>query len=161
MKQLYFFYQIVCLDAKVTDSYIGTTRDLKRRCIKHKSVCHKENSPGYKFKLYKFIRKNGGWSNWVMFPLDVLETDDYVAVRQKETELMKLHKSTLNTINSYRSFEDKKVYDKEFYLLNKIKINQRWSENFSCKCGGKYTRNHKLSHLRTAKHKAFLCKLSS
>ena len=106
-------YKIYCLDEKVKDFYIGYTTNITNRMNVHKNVSLRPIHKSYNQKTYRIIRKNGGWSNWVMFPLDVLETDDYVAVRQKETELMKLHKSTLNTINSYRSFEDKKVYDKE------------------------------------------------
>ena len=108
MKKLYFFYQIVCLDPKVTDSYIGSTSNFKKRLVSHKSVCHKKNSPSYNLKLYQFIRSNGGWTNWLMFPIDVLETDCYVEVRQKETELMKSYESILNIRNAYISSEDKK-----------------------------------------------------
>ena len=151
MKKLYYFYQIVCIDAKITDSYIGSTRYFKTRLIKHKSSCNNIKSRGYNFKLYQFIRSNGGWTNWLMFPIDVLETDCYVAVRKKEKELMKLHESTLNMINAYF---DKKDY----YETNKEKIKQRDGQKLNCECGGNYTHGNKAIHMRTIKHKSFLNK---
>ena len=165
MKKLYFFYKIICLNPKVTESYIGSTINFRARWTKHKSVCYKENCPAYKFKLYKFIRKNGGWSNWIMFPFDVLETDDYVAVRKKEKELIIINNSQLNTYNAYfdkkeyydANKEKKRKYDKEYCLKNKNKIKLKQSKKTNCDCGGKFTYAKKSRHLKSGKHQKYLC----
>tara|TARA_B110000967_G_scaffold185790_1_gene206374 strand:- start:39 stop:386 length:348 start_codon:yes stop_codon:yes gene_type:complete len=34
------------------------------RSIKHKHTCNNSNSRKYNYKLYQFIRANGGWANW-------------------------------------------------------------------------------------------------
>lgn len=57
-------YRIECLDKNIKEFYIGSTKDIHKRNILHKSSCHNSNSRKYNYKVYKFIRENGGWENW-------------------------------------------------------------------------------------------------
>ena len=61
---IYTFYKIVCNDIKVTQIYVGSTKDLKDRKRIHKYRCNTPDDEGYNTKVYKFIRNNGGWNNW-------------------------------------------------------------------------------------------------
>ena len=115
--KLYYFYKIACLDAKVLDCYIGSTNNFKNRAKKHKSACNNKNDKEYNIKKYQFIRDNGGWNNWIMYPIDILESDDPIAVRKKETELIKLHNANLNSRNAYTDI-------KEYSEVNKTKIKE-------------------------------------
>ena len=45
-------------------------------------------------------------------------------------------------------------YHKQYKQANKEKINKK----FDCECGGKYTANGKIQHLRTKKHQKYLNK---
>ncbi len=174
--KLYYIYKITCLDAKVLDCYIGSTDNFKRRFLKHKSDCNNENSNSYNFKIYKIIRDNGGSNNFIMYPIDILESDDPIAVRKKETELIKLHNANLNSRNAYTDIKEyckeyreaNKTKIKEYYEVNKTKIKEtnkiyreanrtKLLEKFNCECGGKYTNVNKTTHFKTKQHKAFLC----
>tara|TARA_R110000803_G_scaffold16717_1_gene45873 strand:- start:43 stop:468 length:426 start_codon:yes stop_codon:yes gene_type:complete len=57
-------YRIECLDKNIKEFYIGSTKDLHKRRIKHKHRCNNSNSSKYNYKVYQFIRENGGWENW-------------------------------------------------------------------------------------------------
>ena len=48
--------------------------------------------------------------------------------------------------------EEKRIYDEEYRENNKEKIKEKMNKKFQCKCGGKYTRAHKLKHERTQIH---------
>ena len=57
-------YRIECLDKNIKEFYIGSTKNLHKRSGLHKSTCYNINRPGYNYKVYQFIRENGGWDNW-------------------------------------------------------------------------------------------------
>ena len=152
--KLYYFYKIACLDINVTDCYIGSTTNFKQRYMTHKSACDNQNSIEYNYKKYQFIRSKGGFQNWFMYPIDVLESDDKIAIRKKETELMQLNNSTLNSINAYTDIKEyKKEHNKYYYTKNKDKINHK----INCDCGGTYKKSNIQQHSKTAKHQTFLC----
>ena len=45
-----------------------------------------------------------------------------------------------------------RLYSKNYYRLNRDKILKKSKIKFDCKCGGRYTKNHKSMHLKTKKH---------
>jgi hypothetical protein len=156
--QLYYFYKIACLDVNITDCYIGSTCGFKKRYINHKTCCNNEKNNRYNLKIYQFIRSKGGWENWIMYPIDTLESDDKIAIRKRETNLMELHNSTLNSYNAYTDkHEYDKNYSKDYYINNKDYIRELKNQKFNCECGGKYTNANNHQHLRTVKHQTFLC----
>ena len=55
MKQ-YIIYKIVCNDLNITDCYVGSSINFKRRKGEHKSSCNNPNSKIYNLNVYKFIR---------------------------------------------------------------------------------------------------------
>jgi predicted GIY-YIG superfamily endonuclease len=56
-------YKIVCNDLDVPFLYVGFTTDFTKRKNRHKTSCNNSNSEAYNFKIYSFIRSNGGWDN--------------------------------------------------------------------------------------------------
>ena len=67
----YIFYKITCLDASKNLLYIGSTTNFYNRQNQH--INHINNwvsKKTYNLKLYKTIRDNGGWKNFIM---EVLE----------------------------------------------------------------------------------------
>ena len=101
-------YKIVCKDENVKEFYIGSTYNLTARIGNHKSNSKKSN-----FKLYKYIRDNGGWLN---FNLIILETFECEAKNRdkeaKEEEYIRNFNPTLNTNHPKRT-------KKEYYNDNK------------------------------------------
>ena len=46
------------------DCYVGSTEDLEERKKGHKSDCKNPNSPRYNLKVYRYMRRHGGFANW-------------------------------------------------------------------------------------------------
>lgn len=58
-------YQIRCKDESIKEKYIGHTTDFQYRIKDHYKRC--EGGKGKRnFKVYDFIRNNGGWDNWII-----------------------------------------------------------------------------------------------
>jgi hypothetical protein len=105
-------YKIACED--VPDYlYIGCTVNFRQRKCAHKSTCAKETLTGHNRKLYKTICDHGGWENWNMSPIETYECETKIEEHMRETELMSIHTSDLNSVVSYRSEEEKKERNKE------------------------------------------------
>ena len=45
--------------------FVGATTNEKSRQNSHKKDCNNENGKAYNYYMYKFIRENGGWDNWM------------------------------------------------------------------------------------------------
>ena len=81
----------------------------------HKSKCNNENSKGHNVNLYKIIRENGGWDNWIIKPIEKFFSDDIMKVKIRETELIEVYNCDLNMYKAYTSDEEKKEYQKKYY----------------------------------------------
>ena len=139
------------------DFYIGSCKDMRRRKNEHKSHCYNENCKEYNYKLYQFIRANGGWDNFVMEEIENCNTERLYQVEQEYID--KLNPS-LNSQRAYCSKEqrkeDMKGYKKEFRIKYKDKINKKQKEKITCECGSIYTRTHKARHFKSIKHKSHI-----
>ena len=128
----YLIYKIVCKDASVTEMYIGSSKDIKKRTRQHKSDCHNELRPNYNCKIYQIIRANGGWANWDLIVLEELpNVTKEQAIMREEYWRIELQ-ATLNTYRSHRTLEQQKDYHKLRYEINKIQIREqhkRYYEN--------------------------------
>ena len=56
-------YKLVCNDVDVTELYVGSTTNFRNRKNEHNNKCHNTNSVKYNYKIYQFIRANGGFLN--------------------------------------------------------------------------------------------------
>jgi len=86
----YTYYKVKHLTDDAKECFVGSAKDIKRRIYEHKhAVGH--------LKLYKYVRKNGGWDNW---KFDILETKLCETPYQRytrESKLIKDNKATLHT----------------------------------------------------------------
>tara|TARA_R110000744_G_scaffold224488_1_gene343059 strand:- start:2289 stop:2702 length:414 start_codon:yes stop_codon:yes gene_type:complete len=108
-------YRLQCKDKEIKELYIGSTKNYRKRKSKHK--CSTELN----FKVYKFIRENGGWENWEM----IVEVKTPNHTKEELLELEQIYKDLLNpTLNSYnvkgRNIEQQKKYQK---IRDNIKAN--------------------------------------
>jgi len=114
-------YQICCLDTSITDIYIGQTTDFINRKYGHKTACNNPNDPHYNYRLYQFIRNNGGWDNWKMVQIEEFPCKNKREVESRETYLMKELKSSLNTNQSFTTKEQWNEYHKKYNQTDKVK----------------------------------------
>ena len=113
---MYTIYNLYKKDSN--DCYIGKTRDVPKRMVLHKF--YSKTSP---YKLYEFMRANGGYEN---FDYEILETDipqdQGVA---KERYYYDLYQPNLNNNVPGRTQEQSKL---QYRTRNRLQILKR-SEN--------------------------------
>lgn len=69
-----YIYKLIKKGAVNDDMvYIGSTNDVKWRMYNHKCRCTNPESPKYNYKVYKYIRENGGFDEWEMIVIDEIE----------------------------------------------------------------------------------------
>lgn len=107
-------YHFVCQDTNIKCSYIGsTTNFVKRKCC-HKTRCQNEKDKGYNSPLYKTIRDNGGWINWIMVPLEEFVCESRIQQNIREQYWIDKLEPTINHIRAHRSEEYDKQDRKEY-----------------------------------------------
>ena len=89
-------YKISCKDVNIEDCYIGSTCDVRQRMLGHKSDCNNQNNKRYNFMVYKFIRANGGWNNWVMVQIEPFSCNSKKELETRERYWIELLKGKLN-----------------------------------------------------------------
>jgi len=117
MEQNYFVYKLYNSDC--TEFYIGSTKNIKRRKIEHKSNCTNVKSEKYNMTLYEYIRSHGGYSSWNYEILEHIRNSiNVVELRNIERKYIEQLKPGLNiempnrTTREYR--QDNKEYYKEY-----------------------------------------------
>ena len=92
-------YKITCKDETISDVYVGHTTNFVQRKYSHKICCtNNNNNNNNNCKLYQVIRNNGGWDNWKMEIIDLINCKDLYEARKKEQEYVVLFKANLNSI---------------------------------------------------------------
>jgi hypothetical protein len=110
------------------ECYIGSTFDFNQRMINHKSDCYNENGERYNFKIYKYIRGNGGWNNVNISIIDVYYLVNRKFKKETEQYYMEYFQSGLNSNKAFTGVEpglNKHEYDKQYYEHNVEKFKQR------------------------------------
>ena len=172
-------YKIVCKDLNIKDTYVGSTTDFIQRKYKHKN-----NSTKHHYKVYQFIRDNGGWDNFEMIEIEKFLCNDGNEARARERYWYEQLNTTLNTIKplitedreeykkqtdqEYRekNKENIKIQRKEFRQNNKeiisVKRREKYENNKekeNAKCKEYYEKNiNKIKAHREQKH---LCECGS
>lgn len=157
-------YKIVCNNLMITECYVGHTTNFIKRRNSHKSQCNNKNSNCYDYKVYQFIRNNGGWDNWSMIEIEKYSCNDVNEAVARERYWIEYLKSNLNYNIPLRTCADREILNKEklqeyranYRIENKNKINENQKQKFSCECGGRYIYSNKIQHLKTEKHKNFI-----
>ena len=153
-------YKICCNDTEIKEIYVGSTCNFINRKYNHKSTCYNENIKEYNYKIYQFIRANGGWENWTMIMVDEANLDNKLQKGKLEREWIEKLGASLNVQVPSRTIKEwyqlNKEYmnekHKEYYELNKEEIRIKQNQKIECDCGGKYTLGSKARHFKTKKH---------
>ena len=96
-------YRIYCKNPDILECYIGSTIDFKKRIKTHKTCINNRNKHSYNYKIYQFIRENGGWDNFDKEILEYYPCNNEEDLKIKEQEYISRFKPTLNTFNAYRT----------------------------------------------------------
>ena len=75
----YTFYILQSKDKLIKPKYVGSSEDFIHRQSTHKYSCN-NNSEKYNFKVYQFIRLNGGFENWEFVIIDKVNSCDWGTV---------------------------------------------------------------------------------
>ena len=123
-------YKIVCNDLRVKETYYGSTTNFNQRVKQHKRTCNNINDKGYNEPKYKFIRENGGWSEWSMILIKDFPCNSKRELEREERYEMEKDDNRLNsclptrTPKEYRedNREELKEIRKKSYENNKEEI---------------------------------------
>ena len=155
------FYKIVCNDTNISDCYVGHTSNFKLRQSQHKHSCNTETNNRYDTNIYKFIRANGGWSNWTMLLIEKINCESCLEACKRERMYIDTLHATLNVQVSSRTKQ-------EWDTTNKLKTvetqkryyNTIYKDKFTvvsiCLCGGKVSMSSKSNHVKSRKHQNFI-----
>ena len=166
-------YKLCCKDPNITDIYIGSTINFKKRKYDHKWNCNNniEKNKKYNLKIYKFIRDNGGFENWTMIMLEQYNCNNKKELQSRERYWIEELKSSLNSEiptrtkqEYYEDYKDKILEkQKQYRLENKDKIKQHYINNKDKKleyknqkvncdiCNSIVNRNNLARHKKTDK----------
>jgi len=112
----YIIYKI-CSD-ECDKFYIGSTRNMVQRKKLHKSSCNNPNSKEYNLKKNQTIRDNGGWDEWRMVPLELMEnTTKFDAECREEVVRCELQ-AKLNSRRASCGGITREEYNKQYYEEN-------------------------------------------
>ncbi len=131
----YYIYKIYCNDDNVTDTYIGSTKNIATRKYQHKCKCNNPNDRHYNLKVYKMIRENGGWDNFTFVIIEEIKECSKIQAHIREEYHRKQLKANMNSVScfsgavDYNSIEE---YNKQYYEINRDKIlenEKKWRGN--------------------------------
>jgi len=112
-------YKIYCKDENIKECYVGSTNDLKKRKYTHKYSCNNINSHSYNFKVYAFIRANGGWNNFDFIILEQFEN------KMIKKDLLKIERKYIETNDYNLNSELPSRTSEEWCKNNKIRIAEK------------------------------------
>lgn len=179
MSKIGFVYKLMCNNPEISDFYIGSTDNLRKRKYQHKQNCNHINSAAYNFYVYQFIRNNGGFENWNISQIDEVKYDTKNELHARERFHIDSLNASLNKkiptkTQKERNEENKeelKIYfknryetdkvnfknlTKQRYELKKDEIKEKASKKKNCVCGGRYTHSHITTHLKSQRHVNYL-----
>ena len=145
-------YKISCVDENIKQFYIGSCVNLSNRCSIHKD----EYISFPNRKVYKFIRDNGGMSNWDIIPIEIFKFLTKDELRLYEQYYIDTYKPDLNCINAIQTKEQRRDYvkkfNKEYKDKNRAHINsQRRARIGNCPhCNKEFRRDSIKRHIRQA-----------
>jgi hypothetical protein len=153
-------YKISSKDQEDNQFYIGSTYDLNLRMTRHKNICINGKSTEPSSKIYKHIRANGGWDNFIMEKIANAPCESRRELDKIEQVYIDKLNSPLNTIRAYQTKDQRneqfKTNSKKYRAIHKEQISNKQSVKFTCNCGGKHTLGNKSQHRKTIKHQNYI-----
>jgi hypothetical protein len=143
-------YKITCNLPTINEIYIGSTADYEKRCKSHWSDCENINSPNYRYRVYNYIRNNGGFGNFTINVIEHYPCANKTEMRIREQYYINTLKPTLNERRAYINDEDYKQYQNQYSKNNNTKLKEYANKVTQCSnCDKTYNRSGKTKHMRT------------
>jgi hypothetical protein len=115
-------YKIVCKDPTITDCYNGSCVSFKDRKNSHKNQSLNPNCKAYNFKVYRFIRDNGGWENWTFIQLEEFPCKSKQELVLRERHWFDIIKPTLNSQSPMTTPQERKHNMVKYANEHKVEI---------------------------------------
>jgi len=93
--------------------YVGSTNDFKRRISQHRKNCNNEKNKKYNFKLYQYLRENGGFYMYEIIILECYVCNFKNELYYKEDDYIKIYDNNLNSKRAYLTYEEYKKKNNE------------------------------------------------
>ena len=84
-------------DVERKNVYVGVNTNWSVRKYQHKRRCNDVNDRGYNWKVYKYIRKTGGFKNWKMEIIEEYPCSTGLQLSRKERYYIEIYNARLNT----------------------------------------------------------------
>jgi hypothetical protein len=108
--------------------YIGSTVNFRARKCQHKNACCNPNNKSNNCKVYQYIRDNGGWDMWDMIEIEKYPCNDKRESLKREREIIDIFRPTLNTLDPYVSYEEKRERTNIHTKQDRINRPEIWAE---------------------------------
>jgi len=109
--------------------YVGSTINLKKRIRRHRQDCNNEKNKEYNYKLYQYIRENGGFYMYEIIILECYVCNFKYELYDREDDYIKIYDNNLNQLRAYLTRREykKKISEKskKYYDENKDIINEK------------------------------------
>ena len=146
---LLIMYKIYSKDGKYM--YVNSTKNFEARKQWHKEIYLEEEDPWNKTLLYKTIRENGGWDNFIIEPIEYGYFDDIEKVIKREIFWIEELKSNMHKFSYLGTWT---IHNYTFMVLDN-NTDKHMKIKRDCKCGRKYSENTIQNHMKTKKHKQY------
>ena len=113
-------YEIICNDPTITDCYVGSTTDYSHREQEHKFNCNDITCKDNHYKVYNFIRSNGGWDNWTMLEIEKYPCLNNDQARERERYYYDILDSTLNSQRPFITDEERTEEARERTRISRL-----------------------------------------
>jgi len=116
-------YSITCKDPNIKDMYIGSCNNFNNRYKDHKyGSTHDIPRKVNQMLLYKFIRNNGGWENWICKPEEFLAKNVSIDKRKELEQIyIDLLEPSLNRVRAIgKDLVRKKKYDLNYNTIKEF-----------------------------------------
>lgn len=148
-KKQYTIYEIRHRDPYMSNAYVGSTIDFNKRKSVHK--IRSKNAETYKYPLYEHIRHFGGWENFEMRPLEIIECETRREAECRESYWIRQCNARMNGYKkpmtereleeykleayhkkAYATHREKRLEDsRKYYLDNREEILKKRKDNYT------------------------------
>jgi len=102
-----YVYKLCCKDINIKEIYVGSTQAMRNRKSGHKRACNSESNKHHNYKVYQFIRDNGGWDLWNMVLIEKVEYSERCELLARERYYIETLGASLNCCMPVRTREER------------------------------------------------------
>jgi len=132
--------------------YIGSTTNFRGRKVKHREKYYDKKAKEYNYKVYQFIRENGGWDEWEMIAVETYPCESKRQLEIRERFHIETLKSKLNQIIPTRTQKEYRDGNKELIKERKKKEYENNKEHIKARSLKNYYAKHEENKERKKQH---------